>query len=242
MSDNRENKTLDFVPAWQKVRAQIHESLQLSKRSLTDLEIIAVSKTRTAQEVEAIYQQTGIQCFGENYVQEALSKQKILNHLPIKWHFIGQVQRNKVRQIVGCFALIHSVDRVALVEEMDRRSQQVGIIQDILLEVNFAGEGSKAGFAPSEVDGVLRVANRWENIRFCGLMVMPPWAEVAESSRTYFRQARIKMEEWRTLLEPGRAVDFRHLSMGTTQDFGVAIQEGASMIRLGTSLFGQRES
>ena len=174
--------------------------------------------------------QAGQKLFGENYVQEALPKKERLPQA--EWHFIGALQTNKVKLVAGNFALIHSVDREKLLAAISEAAKFRNAIQDILFEINIAGESTKSGMEMRELERLLPRLREWTGVRARGLMCMPPSGD-AESSRAYFRRAKAILEKWRTN-------DFKELSMGTSQDFEAAIEEGATMIRIGTGVFGER--
>jgi PLP dependent protein len=200
------------------------------------IRLVAVTKGHDLAEIRQAVA-LGLLTFGENYVQEWQSKLEKLKDLPIEWHFIGQLQTNKVKAVVGQVALIHAIDRDSVAAAVSRRAEALGIEQDVLIEVNVGLENSKAGVLPN--DGARRIAE-WEKLpglRLCGLMIMPPQGRDAEASRPYFRQAAKWLKEWRPSMDRH---PWRDLSMGTSQDFTVAVHEGATILRLGTVLFGPR--
>lgn len=201
--------------------------------------LVAVSKLQPAAAVRALADK-GQKVFGENYVQEALAKIAELADPALAWHFIGHLQRNKVKQVVGVFSLLHGVDRVELTEEIQKVAVAKGLTQRILLEVNAAAEESKSGFVVGDdVSGFQAVAAgiaaRCPNVEIAGLMTMPPLFEDPETARPYFRKLRILRDALRK--EIPTCVE---LSMGTSGDFKIALEEGATMVRLGTVLFGAR--
>jgi pyridoxal phosphate enzyme (YggS family) len=209
------------------------------------LEIRMVSVTKTvppARIKEAVA--AGLTTFGESYVQEALDKiPRVAKSLgdsaaDVSWHLVGRLQRNKARLAVSAFDLIHSVDSLALAREIDHRAAARGTVQQILLEVNLGGEASKAGLAPKEAVPVALAIDKLKNIRLSGLMTLPPLTPDPEASRPAFRTLRELLDEIR---RRGLANDsFRELSMGMSDDFEVAIEEGATWIRVGTAIFGPR--
>lgn len=202
--------------------------------------IIAVSKLQPLDKIERLFHE-GQQLFGENYVQEALEKISALAHLPeIKWHFIGHLQKNKVKQIVGRFDLIHSVDSLALAKVINHQCQLKNITQNILLQINVALEDSKGGFTTNEVRSAWGELNDLRNLKIQGLMTMPPLTEADLSVCHYFGELRLLLEELRLSSRDPR--ELRELSMGTSQDYKLAVQEGATFVRLGTILFGERHS
>ena len=188
------------------------------------VKLVAASKTHPAELIRAGFA-AGLVAFGENYVQELAAKRAALADLPIEWHFIGHLQRNKAKDVVDRVALIHGVDSVALAEALARRATRV---QDVLIEVNVGGEASKAGVAPADLKGVLAGIAPLEKVRCRGLMAIPPPGD----NRQHFR----------TLAALAREHGLPELSMGMTDDFEVAIEEGATLVRVGTALFGPREA
>lgn len=187
----------------------------------------------------------GLKVFGENYVQEGLEKiEQVRKELgaaadDLSWHLIGGLQRNKVRAAIPAFDLIHSVDSLPLAREINRRAGAGGTSRQILLEVNLAGESTKSGFTPDAAIEAALAIDKLENIRLSGLMTIPPVAEDPEESRPHFKALRDLLDETR---RRGLANEnFRELSMGMSADFEVAIEEGATWIRLGRAIFGPRQ-
>jgi PLP dependent protein len=195
--------------------------------------IVAVTKTHGPEAIRAA-RAAGLAEVGENRVQEALAKMDQLRDLEVAWHLIGSLQRNKVRQAVGRFALIHSVDRVELVEEFARRLPAAGR-QRVLLEVNCGEEPQKAGVAPADLPALLDAARGVEGLVVEGLMTMAPFTPDPEVQRAAFRRLRQLRDE-----AGARGIPLPVLSMGMSGDFTVAVEEGATMVRLGTILFGER--
>ncbi len=205
-----------------------------SGRSADDVELVAISKTHEAERVrEAI--EAGQSLFGESRVQEARVK---IPELPsnLRWHFVGHLQKNKIRHALPLFELIHSVDSLALARDINRIAEEDGLHPRILLEVNVAGEGSKFGFTPEKLREDLENLLALPRLSILGLMTIPPIAEEAEASRKYFVQLR----ELRDRLQTEFHVDLAQLSMGMTQDFAIAVEEGATLVRVGTAIFGKR--
>ena len=180
----------------------------------------------------------GLSLIGENRLQEAQAKMAALASSPVRWHFIGHLQRRKVRSVIGRFELIHSVDSVELAEEIDRRAVDAGLCQDILLEVNIGEEPTKSGFHPDALIGVIPELPRLPHVRIRGLMAIPPPAADAESARPYFRRLRELARHIGQRQLP--SVGMAELSMGMSNDYEVAIEEGATLVRIGTALFGIR--
>lgn len=204
-------------------------------RDPATVRLLAVSKTVAAERI-AEAAAAGQQRFGENYVQEFVAKAAQLP-ATLEWHFIGALQSNKVKYLAGKVALIHSVDRFSLAQEIDRQWGKLGLQAEILLEVNLGDETSKAGSSSGEVLALATAISRLPHLRLRGLMVLPPFLDDPEAVRPYFRRLR------ELSLEVNRAlpmVELAELSMGMSHDFEVAIEEGATLIRVGTALFGAR--
>jgi pyridoxal phosphate enzyme (YggS family) len=210
------------------VRERIERAAERAGRRAQDVLLIGVSKTVTAERVR-LGVEAGLTALGENRVQEARDKIKILGR-PVPWHLIGHLQTNKVRDALELFDLIHSLDRLELAREIDRRAGDPGRVVDTLLEVNVAEEPSKSGFAPDAVGPALEAIAGMTHLRVRGLMAIPPIVERAEDSRARFQTLR-RLAERHGLKE---------LSMGMSADFEVAIEEGATMVRVGTAIFGAR--
>src|ERR1700719_2521558 len=217
-----------------RVRAQIAQAAAKANRNAEDVELVAISKTHDAAKVcEAV--DAGQTLFGESRVQEARVK---IPELPsnLRWHFVGHLQRNKIRPALPLFELIHSVDSLALAQDINRIAEEDGLHPRGLLEVNVAGEGSKFGFTPEKLREDLENLLALPRLSILGLMTIPPIAEEAEASRKYFVQLR----EERDRLQTEFHVDLAQLSMGMTQDFPVAVEEGATVVRIGHAIFGER--
>jgi PLP dependent protein len=210
------------------VRERIARAAERGGRRAQDVLLIGVSKTVPAERIR-LGVEAGLTALGENRVQEAREKIKILGR-PVPWHLIGHLQTNKVRDALELFDLIHSLDRLELAREIDRRAGDPGRVVDTLLEVNVAGEPQKSGFAPDDVAAALEAIGGMKHLRVRGLMAIPPLAERAEETRTWFQSLR-RLAERHGLEE---------LSMGMSADFEVAIEEGATMVRVGTAIFGAR--
>jgi PLP dependent protein len=195
---------------------------------------VAITKTHPAEKVrEAV--EAGHTVFGESRVQEARAK---IPELPsnLCWHFVGHLQKNKIRHALPSFELFHGVDSLALAEEMNRIAAEDGERPRLLLEVNVAGEGSKFGFSPETLRAEMGSLLVLPRLSIEGLMCIPPLAEEAESSRKFF----VRLRELRDSLEKEFDVNFPYLSMGMTQDFSIAVEEGATLVRVGTAIFGER--
>jgi pyridoxal phosphate enzyme (YggS family) len=218
----------------ERVRAQIAEAAKKSDRSADDLELVAISKTHEAEKVRAAFD-AGQQLFGESRVQEARAKIPLLPSAA-RWHFVGRLQKNKIRHALPLFEIFHSVDSVDLARDMNRIADEEGLRPRVLLEVNVAGEGSKIGFAPDALRGAMERLLELPRLTIEGLMTIPPLAPEAEGSRKYF----IELRQLRDQFAAEFRVPLAHLSMGMSGDFLVAIEEGATLVRVGTAIFGQR--
>jgi pyridoxal phosphate enzyme (YggS family) len=220
------------------IRARIAAACARSQRDPGSVRLVAVSKTHPAASV-AEAAAAGQEIFGENYVQEFVTKAEEVT-APVQWHFIGSLQSNKVKYLAGRVAMIHSVDRLSLAEELDRQWGKLGRTLEILIEVNLGDEESKGGAsADAAIELVRRVATL-PHLQICGLMALPPYLEDAEAVRPYFRRLRELAERITAANIPG--VEMRELSMGMSHDFEVAIEEGATLVRVGTAIFGARGS
>ena len=218
----------------ERVREQIAQAAAKVGRAVDEIELVAISKTHDAAKVrEAI--EAGQTLFGESRVQEARVK---IPELPsnLRWHFVGHLQKNKIRHALPLFELTHSVDSLALAEDINRIAEEDGLHPRVLLEVNVAGEGSKFGFQPDKLRAEMESLLALPRLSILGLMTIPPIAEEAEASRKYFVQLR----ELRARVQTEFHVDLAQLSMGMTQDFAVAVEEGATLVRVGTAIFGER--
>jgi len=218
----------------ERVRAQIAEAAKKSGRSIDDLELVAISKTHEAEKVRAAFD-AGQQLFGESRVQEARAKIPLLPSAA-RWHFVGRLQRNKVRHALPLFELFHSVDSLELARDMNRIADEEGLRPRILLEVNVAGEGSKIGFAPETLREQMETLLELPRLTIEGVMTIPPLATEAEASRKYF----VMLRELRDQFAAQFQLSLPHLSMGMTGDFVVAIEEGATLVRVGTAIFWKR--
>src|SRR5437762_1683138 len=218
----------------ERVREQIAQATGKAGRSIDDVELVAISKTHDAVKVrEAIEAEQSL--FGESRVQEARVK---IPELPsnLRWHFVGHLQKNKIRHALPLFELIHSVDSLALAQDVNRIAEEEGLHPRVLLEVNVAGEGSKFGFDPEKLRAEMESLLALPRLSILGLMCIPPIADEAEASRKYF----VALRELRDRVQPEFHVDLAQLSMGMTQDYGVAVEEGATLVRVGTAIFGER--
>jgi len=218
----------------ERVREQIAQAAARVGCVAEEIELVAIAKTHPAEKVrEAI--ETGQTLFGESRVQEARAK---IPELPsnLRWHFVGHLQKNKIRHALPLFEMIHSVDSLGLAQDINRIAEEDGMHPRVLLEVNVAGEGSKFGFKSETLRAEMESLLALPRLSILGLMTIPLLAEEAEASRKYFVQLR----KMRDRLQAEFRVDLAQLSMGMTQDFPVAIEEGATLVRVGTAIFGQR--
>jgi len=218
----------------ERVREQITQAAAKAGRPVTEIELVAITKKHPAEKVrEAV--EAGHTLFGESRVQEARAK---IPELPsnLRWHFVGHLQKNKIRHALPLFELFHGVDSLALAQEVDRIAADEGEHPRVLLEVNVAGEGSKFGFKAETLRAEIGSLLALPRLSIEGLMCIPPLTEEAEASRRFFVQLR----EMRNSLEKEFDVKFPHLSMGMTQDFWIAVEEGATLVRVGTAIFGER--
>ncbi len=199
--------------------------------------LVAVSKTFDAECVRQAID-AGQRDFGENYVQELQAKRKELDLAPVRWHFIGHLQSNKVKYIAGYVHLIHSVDNVRVAQEIDRQGEKLGRSVDVLVEVHSTDEATKFGVPPARTVDLVKAVSRFPRVNVVGLMTMGPFSEDPNDSRPAFRRL---VELGRDITSEGiDRVAVRHFSMGMTHDFEVAIEEGATIVRIGTAIFGER--
>jgi len=216
------------------VQARVAAAVKKSGRTAADVQMIAVSKKQDAEKVRAAFD-AGQATFGESRVQEAKAKIPLLPSA-VRWHFIGHLQKNKIRHALPLFELFHSVDSLALANDIDRISGEEGVRPRVLLEVNVAGEGSKMGFQPDALIAAMESLLQLRRLEIEGLMAIPPFAPEAEDSRRYF----VMLRELRDRLEREFRTRLPQLSMGMSNDYEVAIEEGATLVRVGTAIFGAR--
>ena len=218
----------DFAARWAAVQADVAGACRRAGRPASSVEVLAVSKLQPVAALRAAYA-AGVRAFGENYAQELRDKALALADCPgIRWHAIGALQTNKAKYVAKTAHVFHALDRVALAEELARR--RTGPPLDVYLEVNLAGEASKSGIPPESIGPLLAAVRALPQLKAVGLMCMPPFSEDPEASRPAFRQLKALAD----------AHGLSGLSMGTSQDFAVAVQEGATVVRVGTALFGPR--
>lgn len=227
---------MDVKDNLKSVQASIEQARQNSceKQEVT---LVAVTKTIHVGPMKEVLKE-GVACFGENKVQEILSKYEKFPDT-VKWHLIGTLQSNKVKYIIDKVEMIHSLDRISLAKEIDRRAKEIGVVMKCLIQVNISQEESKHGLDKAEaLKFIEEVAQNFSHIQVLGLMGMAPFVEDAEEARPYFRQLKGLFEEAKNLnLGTGQ---MKYLSMGMTNDYTVAIEEGSNMVRVGTGIFGKR--
>ena len=225
-----ESRMLDIAANLERVRERLARAAERAGRTPDDVLLIGVSKVVEIERIRAAIA-AGVAALGENRVQEAKAKIAELGR-PVPWHLIGHLQTNKVKDALPLFDLIQSLDRLELAHELERRAAAQGRVVEALLQVNVASEASKGGFAPDAVSEALDTIGTLSHVRVRGLMAIPPEVERAEDSRPWFRRLR----------EMADKHGLRDRSMGMSGDFEVAIEEGATMVRVGTAIFGPRPS
>jgi pyridoxal phosphate enzyme (YggS family) len=219
------------------VRERIAAAARAAGRAPDEVRLLAVSKTFSADHVRAAYA-AGQRDFGENKVQEALQKRDETAELEIRWHLIGHLQSNKVKKAAPAFAAIHAIDSVDLLRRVDQAAGEQGAAPEIYIQVDLAGEATKFGAPEADVPGIARAAVECRAARLMGLMLLPPWFDDPEQARPYFRRLRDLRD--RLVVDGIDRSHLRELSMGMSHDFEVAIQEGATLVRVGTAIFGKR--
>ncbi len=218
----------------ERVREQIAAAAEKSGRAADAVELIAVSKTHPAERVQVVAE-AGQVLFGESRVQEARAKIPLLP-ARLRWHFIGHLQKNKIRHALPLFEMFHGVDSLALAQDMERIAEEDGMQPRVLLEVNVAGEASKHGFTSEAIRRDLEAVLSLGRLTVEGLMTIPPLAPEAEAARRYF----VALRELRDELETDFDLQLPQLSMGMSGDYEIAIEEGATLVRVGTAIFGER--
>jgi len=221
----------------EQVKRRIREAAARNGRDPEAVRLVAASKT-----VPSLYIQealdAGVDIFGENYIQEARGKIETLKDRPVSWHFIGHLQSNKAKYAVRLFELIHTVDSIKLALELNRQAGKEGKVQEVLIQVNISEEATKSGISTDEAHNLATSVSGMKHLRLRGLMTMPPFFDQPERARPFFaalRQIRDRLQE------DLKSETFHELSMGMTGDFEVAIEEGATLVRIGTAIFGQRQ-
>ena len=220
----------------QQIRECMNAACHRAGRNPAAVRLVAVSKTKPAALIEEAAA-AGQNLFGENYVQEFIDKREAIKS-PVEWHFIGALQTNKVKYLPGKVQLIHSVDRLSLAREIDRQWARIDAVADILIQLNLGMETTKAGTEEAELEALVRAAAALPQLRIRGLMALPPYLDDPEEVRPYFR----RLSELATAIDALRipGVTMAELSMGMSHDFEVAIEEGATLVRVGSAIFGER--
>ena len=219
------------------VQERIRQTTNACGRLETDVRLVAVSKTMPVEIVKKAIE-AGMKDFGENYIQEAREKISSLVQYPVTWHYIGHLQSNKAKYAVRMFDFIHSVDSLKLARELDKCAKKIAKVQAILIQVNVAKEDSKSGVYVEDILPLLRDISQFENLAIKGLMTMPPYFNAPDKVRPFFAALRELRDQIKN--ENIANIYMDELSMGMTGDFEAAIQEGATMIRVGTAIFGER--
>jgi PLP dependent protein len=220
------------------VRGRVQRAAARARRDPADVSVVAVSKNHPAEDVRTALA-AGIADFGENRVQEAETKAAVLAdcRARLRWHFVGHLQSNKARKVLAFADLIHSVDELELAERLDRVAGEIGRVARVLVQVDLAGEKTKSGLPAARLCGVLEQMRQLPHLRVEGLMLLPPYEEDPERVRPFFRRLRELRDEARAA---GRLAG-RDLSMGMSHDLEVAVEEGATLVRVGTAIFGERD-
>lgn len=222
------------IENYKNAMSRLETALEESGRNVQDVLVIGASKTMPLERILFVRDNTDVKIFGENRVQELLEK-----YTPdVRWHFIGQLQTNKVKYIVDKVELIHSVDRLSLLKEIDRQAKKHGKVQDILIEVNIGGEEKKGGVAPAEVIDFAKEVDKYPSVRLKGLMSVLPNVEKEALNAFYLQLSKLYDTLKQTRLDNA---DIRYLSAGMSNDYDVAVKYGANIVRLGRALFGERE-
>lgn len=224
----------DIQLSFQTVKERIENACRRAQRDPKEVEVVAVTKYVSLETTERALAQ-GIIHLGESRVQDAVPKWEVLGNRAT-WHFIGHLQTNKVKEVIGRFSYIHSLDRLSLAEEIEKRGQQKGVITNCFVQVNISGEETKFGLQPNQVLEFVKETSKMKYINLCGLMTMAPYESVPEQTRVVFKQLSELRRELNELHLPH--AQLQHLSMGMSNDFEVAIEEGATFIRLGSILVG----
>lgn len=222
------------IENYKNAMSRLETALEESGRNVQDVLVIGASKTMPLERILFVRDNTDVKIFGENRVQELLEK-----YTPdVRWHFIGQLQTNKVKYIIDKVELIHSVDRISLLQEIDRQAKKHGKVQDILIEVNIGGEEKKGGVAPAEVIDFAKEVDKYPSVRLKGLMSVLPNVEKDALDAFYLQLSKLYDTLKQTKLDNA---DIRYLSAGMSNDYDVAVKYGANIVRLGRALFGERE-
>jgi PLP dependent protein len=236
--DKQSPPMADVAANYRKILEQVRHAAVSTGRDPRDIKILAAAKAQEIKSIEAAIM-AGVLLIGENYVQEARVKRKGLAG-SVEWHMIGHLQRNKAKAAVEIFDVIESVDTAELARELDKEGRKRNTRVRALIEINLAGEETKSGITKLQVADFLRTISQLEHLSIEGLMTVPPFREKCEETRPYFREMRRLRDELHSLKLPN--VDLRELSMGMTHDYLIAVEEGATIVRIGTALFGRRRT
>jgi pyridoxal phosphate enzyme (YggS family) len=229
---------VDIAANYRAIQSRIVEAAMSAKRDPREIKFLAAAKSQTVDSIRAAIA-AGITLIGENYVQEAQEKKRVISE-PVEWHMIGHLQRNKAKAALEIFDVVESLDNLALARELDKIGKRLGKKIRTLVEVNLGGEESKAGIAEDKLAELLKSIGDLTHLSVEGLMTVPPFKENPEEIRPYFSSLRRLQMELESLKIPN--VTLKELSMGMTHDYPVAIEEGATIVRIGTALFGPRKS
>jgi pyridoxal phosphate enzyme (YggS family) len=216
----------------QEIEQRLARACERAGRKREEVLLLGASKYANAEKIREAYQ-CGMRAFGESRAQDFLKKFEELKDLPIDWHFIGNLQTNKVKYIIDKVSLIHSLDRPSLAEEIQKRAERLGKVQDVLIEVNVGKEETKGGVYEEDLEKLFEYCLSLKNLRVLGLMAIPPYKENPEEVRPYF----VKLRKLKEKLEELYKVKLPHLSMGMSGDFEVAVEEGATIVRIGSAIF-----
>ncbi len=227
---------MDVVERWQRLKEAVEAACQKSGRRPEEVRILGASKKQPPEKIRAAFA-AGLRLVGENYVQEARDKREALADLDLEWHLIGPLQTNKARLAVKLFDLVQTVDRPSIAQELAKRAAKVSRCLPVLIEVNVGGEETKAGISPEDLPSLAELVVSLPALELRGLMTIPPYREDPEKARPFFVKLRRLLEDLKRRFPEA---PLRELSMGMSHDFAVAIEEGATIIRVGTALFGPR--
>ena len=220
-----------------RIQGRIAAAAEQAGRSPDEIRLVAVTKTKPVDSVRKALDR-GLILFGENYIQESREKVSALSETGAQWHFIGHLQSNKAKYAVKLFDLIHSVDSLKLARELNKQAAKIDKVQPVLVQVNISAEATKSGTSSTEAVDLVTAISELPNLSLQGLMTMPPFFDDPERARPYFRELRQLRDHIRSLEIDG--VSMQELSMGMTGDFEAAIAEGATLVRIGTAIFGER--
>lgn len=226
---------MDIIERIEDVNARIKRAAEKSGRKRNDILLVAVSKVQSIEKIKEA-QVAGLNVFGENKVQELIEKYPLIDNA--SWHLIGHLQRNKVKYIIDKVKMIHSIDSIELLDEINKRMEQMDKKMPVLIQINIGKEESKSGIFEEEIMNFIEAALTYKNIVINGLMTVPPRVDNSEEARIYFKKMKCLFDRVKSV--KGENLDFKYLSMGMTHDFEVAIEEGANIIRVGTGIFGER--